>query len=455
MSSLASIAIALAALVRMALAISVDTKHRDEVLHTVKVEDVVRTEGYLMTLAAPVRHSPWAYWLGLSDHTTPVLELAQIGIFRESQNITFAQGMVLARGHAAAKTVVAEIDGSMLKAYMCSLFIVASVITFIYWGEGISVIGGILAYLLALSTMKIVVKWVFKVQDFQYPIFLTGTHMLSSALVGFALLLYRSWKNGEDLVVPTARELGFKLTPLAACIAGSIGAGNIALVFCSASFAEIVASSGPIVTVAMILIMGMPFNYKLLLPTCVVVAGCSLSVVGEVNFSMTGFVLCFVANIGRAMKVVLQQELMTGPTKAKFDPVATLAWMCTCSFCIIIIWSFVSEGAAPFARFLTPSGRWSLVAAILASCVNAVILNLAALFVTKNLGAVGAQLVAQVKSVLTVLGGMVVFQEELSRQEFVGFAFVLVGTYAYSRTEQMSKKAEPAREQPVAASSKA
>ena len=59
---------------------------------------------------------------------------------------------------------------------MCSLLFVSVVITCIYWAEGVQGIAGILTYLLASSTMKIVVKWVFSVNDFQYPIFMTGTH---------------------------------------------------------------------------------------------------------------------------------------------------------------------------------------------------------------------------------------------------------------------------------------
>jgi len=74
------------------------------------------------------------------------------------------------------------------------------------------------------------------------------------------------------------------------------------------------------------------------------------------------------------------------------------------------------------------------------SCVNATILNVAQLFVTKDLGAVGSQLAAQTKMVLVVLGGMVLFQEAVTRTELFGFVLVLLGVFWFSRVEAQDAK---------------
>merc|ERR1719189_2735897 len=91
---------------------------------------------------------------------------------------------------------------------------------------------------------------------------------------------------------------------------------------------------------------------------------------------------------------------------------------------------------------LAPAQIHGLVFAILLSCLNAVILNLAQLYVTKHLGAVGGQLVSQAKMILTVLGGMVLFGETFSRLELVGFIIALVGVYTFSRMDTAFKAAE-------------
>merc|ERR1719499_1542797 len=89
----------------------------------------------------------------------------------------------------------------------------------------------------------------------------------------------------------------------------------------------------------------------------------------------------------------------------------------------------------------------ALLFAILLSCVNAVILNLAQLYVTKHLGAVGGQLVSQAKMVLTVLGGMVLFGETFSPLETVGFVLALFGVYTFTRMDQAFKAREKSKQE--------
>lgn len=328
----------------------------------------------------------------------------------------------------------------LTEAYLLTMMLVTASITFIYRAQGARVICCILIYLLALSTMKLSVKWVFVVYEFKFPKFVTALHLLASMVMGFFILLRRSWLHNVVMVVPTAQELFTKIFPLAFGFAVSLGANNIALVFCSAAFAEIIASTTPVVAVGMVIVAGLPFDRVLLGPTLLVVAGCAVSVVGEVNYSAMGLALCMLSNVMRAFKATLQQQLMTGSTKAKFDPCALLAWNCTASLVAMLVWSFATEGLAPWAELANKPEPLGILLSLLVSCANACVLNLSGLFVTKDLGAVGAQLVAQTKSVLTVLGGVVVFQETITRQELYGFIAVMTGTYLYSRMESRLKK---------------
>merc|ERR1719265_734281 len=186
-------------------------------------------------------------------------------------------------------------------------------------------------------------------------------------------------------------------------------------------------SSGPIISIPIILALGMPFNMWLLLPTCLVVAACMTSISGEVSFSAMGLFLCFLANIFRSLKTVLQQKVLTGDMRSRFEPVVLLFWMCLPSALVMLLWSFSTEGLGPARAFWSTTGsqRLSLIAALLGSCINALLLNSAQLFVTKDLGAVGVQLLAQMKSVLTVLSGMVLFHDTVTVTEFIGFMGVL------------------------------
>merc|ERR1719197_1236698 len=106
----------------------------------------------------------------------------------------------------------------------------------------------------------------------------------------------------------------------------------------------------------------------------------------------------------------------------------------------MIAWSLSVEGLAPLTMILESSRRKSLILFLSVSCTNACILNLSNLFCTKDLGAVGVQLVAQTKSVLTVLGAVALFHEAVTLVEVVGFVGVLIGVFLFSRLEQTPKK---------------
>jgi len=327
-------------------------------------------------------------------------------------------------------------------AYPAAAAIVTSLIVFLYAPRGPAVVFGVLCYVAALSTMKLTLKSVFVTHSFKFAKFVSATHFLSGAIAMLVILIYRWRARGTAIPVPTWKEFGMMLVPVSLAITVSIGASNTALVFCSVAFTEIIGSTNCLVTIAVVLLLGMPFNLLLIIPAVLVAGGCIISTSGEINFSMVGVILCFTANIFRSGKVALQQKLMTGTTKDKFDPCALLFWTSVPCFLMMLGFSLATEGLEPCRHIGRLQGHQlvTLVQSLGICCVNATMLNLAQLFVTKDLGAVGSQLVAQAKSVLTVLGGMVVFGEQVTVIELVGFVVVLLGVYMFSRIEQQGKK---------------
>merc|ERR1719210_2459346 len=135
---------------------------------------------------------------------------------------------------------------------------------------------------------------------------------------------------------------------------------------------------------------------------------------------------------------------MMGETKDKFDPCALLFWICLPSMVVMFLASLATEGLEPYTRLATmeASKLHGLFLAVGASCVNATILNLAQLFVTKDLGAVGSELAAQAKTVLVVLGSMVLFADPVTLLQVVGFVQVMSGVFIFSRMDQKFTETE-------------
>ena len=110
-----------------------------------------------------------------------------------------------------------------------------------------------------------------------------------------------------------------------------------------------------------------------------------------------------------------------------------MAWSCLFACLQLVVYSAATEGRAPFNALAASTDSAGLVSAIVASCIIACALNMSALFVVKQLGAVGMQMVSQMKSLLVVIGGIALLAESFTRLQYVGFAIVLMGVYWFSR----------------------
>lgn len=174
---------------------------------------------------------------------------------------------------------------------------------------------------------------------------------------------------------------------------------------------------------------------------------------GEINFSWLGMVLCFASNVFRAIRGGLQQKLLVGESRDRFDPCSLLFWCSFPSVAVTFAGSLVFEGIEPYRRVagIGRDASLGLCLAISISCVNAAALNLANLFVTRHLGAVGAQMLAQTRAMLVVLADMALFGEPVTPLEIFGFVVVLSSVALFAAIEEGTK----GREQPKDGSAEA
>merc|ERR1712107_631576 len=147
----------------------------------------------------------------------------------------------------------------------------------------------------------------------------------------------------------------------------------------------------------------MPFQVPLLKPISVVVLGCAITVEGEMHFSFIGFAMVLLCVILRCFKSVLQQRFMTSDATQDFDPVALTAWSCCFASGIVATYSVMREGSEPVRVLVNSTNIIDLSLAICVACCIASALNISGLFLTKSLGAVGSDMVVQVKAIVVVV----------------------------------------------------
>lgn len=324
---------------------------------------------------------------------------------------------------------------ALLEAYGAAMVVMIFLVTAMFYQQGFFTCFQVVLYVSCLAFIKIALKLVYE-YGFNYPKFITACHLLVSSSAAFVVLFYRKLSSGQPVPVPTKSEFFMGILPIASTFGFSIASENSALVFVSAAFSEVVASSNPVMSAFLTWALGMPFPLKLLMPIGVVVLGCAISVTGEVYFSPTGLALLLLSVFFRGLKAVMQQKLMTGETKEKFEPVTLMAWTCMCAFLVVLAYSFFTEKMAPLDKLKQTSDLFGLLLALFGSCVVACTLNISALFVIKQLGAVGMQMVSQMKAILVVIGGIALLSETFTICQWAGFATVLCGVYWYSHMQR-------------------
>jgi len=311
------------------------------------------------------------------------------------------------------------------------------VCTAMFCHMGAPVVIQVVVYICCLSLIKITLKVVYQ-YGFHYPKFITTLHMLTSSLAAFAVLLWRRQATGQSIAMPTRTELATGILPIALTFGLSIGLENSALVSVTAAFSEVVAASNPVMSAFLTWVFGMGFDVWLLAPIAVVITGCVVSIQGEINFSPFGLALLLMSVVLRCLKAVLQMKMMKGETEDKYDPTTLMAWTSLFGCILLCAFSCTTEGLAPLRALKNEADLLGLLMALLLSCMVACTLNIAALFVIKKLGAVGAQMVSQMKSLLVVIGGVALLSETFTAVQYVGFGAVLAGVYWFSHMKRQS-----------------
>ena len=167
-------------------------------------------------------------------------------------------------------------------------------------------------------------KWLFLSFSFPYPLFITALHMLCTAVFGFIVIRFTpigaAYGDGNDrLKLPP--QLRPKILILSVISAVSIACGNLALKHLYISFVKMILAMTPLATVLISrLLLGREydqFTYLSMVPLCF---GAVLCTIGEVNFSIFGFVAAFTATMLRAGKCVLQGETKHLKVTQKKEP---------------------------------------------------------------------------------------------------------------------------------------
>lgn len=312
--------------------------------------------------------------------------------------------------------------------YVISLILLTILVLAIYHRRGVMTCVAILSYVMSLSSMSMTIRNCYINHSFKFPEFLTAAHFLTTAIVAFCILLCKLFIKGKSIQVPNTEILLKRILPIGCTIVASLGLANYAILYTNTHFYEMLSCTTPLITALIAFCLGHDFNGWMMMPLILITAGMVVVGMGEISFSLVGLFCVLAAAFMRAAKANLQSVLLQGTKDVQMDPVEAALWTSLVSFKMMSCWSFASVGVEPF-RHLMGDGT---IKAVMLSCACASVINIAALFVLRELGPVMQQIVGQLKGIVSCMGAMAFFGEAISLEQQIGYTILLLGVAWYN-----------------------
>jgi len=425
--------------------------------HTVRAVLKERVQETFDTGLQAVELARKAVWEGLnpSDFAPELTKVSQVSQ-ESTENVAHIRTPEEARARKEMRQAQRAVNRSMdlLKVvFIGCIMLAAGIIACMYYQRGAVTVISIAGYLISLCTMSNMIRNIFVNYDFNYPQFVTALHALCSCIVGFVILQHREKTTGAKITFPTVATLLKGLGPVAFCFALNLGCANLALLHSNTHFYEMFSATNILCTFGLGALLGRPTSPKLLPPLLLVSVAVGAVAFGEMRFSVLGCAFIFASVLFRGFKAQLQSMLMApGVMSQTFDPIELVCWTSALTFVIMMTWSAINEGFAPWRDF----DEIGVIGAVGLSCVNAVILNTAGLFVMKEVGPLGQQVIGEMKGILACLGAVAVFGEIITLQQIIGYSLVVVGAQWYNRCHmQVQEEEREAKDKVQASTAKA
>jgi len=239
---------------------------------------------------------------------------------------------------------------------------------------------------------------------------------------------------------------------LPACVSFALAVAciNESITYTGVAFVEMLGSTACFFAAILSVLLGLPFQVILLSPMVLVAGGSCAAALGELNFSVIGLLLILSSNCFMALTSVLQQKLMTtGSGRGKYDPCTLAFWSSIPSAFLLFGISLMSEGLEPFRYLIQAetSKRLSMSLEIMLYCTLFVCMTLTSNFVVREMGGVGFFMMVMAAGILTVLGGIVLFNEVVTMSQFAGYAVMLMGVSWFNIIQNAGKGSDLDKEE--------
>ncbi|KAJ2159077.1 hypothetical protein GGF46_003277 [Coemansia sp. RSA 552] len=308
------------------------------------------------------------------------------------------------------------------------------------WAGGSSMAGYLAASLLLTLHNKMVLQW----QGFGFPWLVTAVHSLGGvlgtrALVGLGLLRPRQVDARQTRV----------LWAFSVLYTANIAASNVSLHHVTVPVHQVIRGTVPVFTAGLVwALRGRRPGPRVGASLVAVVAGVALATYGDYGGATAGGVaLTLLGTVLAALKTVATNELLVGGLGLRLAPLDLLLRLAPLALPQALAAALIAgetRGAFDHVRAQSLRDAWLLAAALATNGAAAFVLNVASFTASRQTSALAMTVAGNVKVVLTVILGCVLFHISLSSLTIAGIVLTLAGGAAYSAL-RLAAKGSPSK----------
>jgi drug/metabolite transporter (DMT)-like permease len=234
----------------------------------------------------------------------------------------------------------------------------------------------------------------------------------------------------------TLAQWALFVLPIGVCTALSLAFANIAYVYLSLSFIQMIKAFAPVVTFVVLVAFGLDrFDPNLALALLVIVAGCFTASSGEVHAksAQLGLVCMLVCEVAEAFRSAGLQYLLASKSFTLFDGLyyfspATLIFLAGLVY--VFEWEDLKDADHLAAIQNNPL-------AFLCASTLGFFVNVASLGVIQCAGSLTLKIISQLKNVAVIVAAVVLYDDVVTALETAGYAVAMCGFAMYQHAKWM------------------
>ncbi|KAI0020492.1 triose-phosphate transporter family-domain-containing protein [Xylariomycetidae sp. FL0641] len=285
-----------------------------------------------------------------------------------------------------------------------------------------------IALWIALSSAVILFnKWVLASAGFNFPLFLTTWHMAFATLMTQLLARFSTVLDSR-LKVPMDPPTYMKaIVPIGIMFSLSLICGNLAYLYLSVSFIQMLKATNAVATLLATWAFGMAApNLKVLVNVSAIVIGVAIASFGELKFEMFGFLVQISGIVAEALRLVMVQRLLSSE-EFKMDPLVSVYYYApACAIINGVVTLFVEVPRMSMGDIYSV-GVFTLI-------INALVafgLNVSVVLLIGKTSAVVLTMAGVLKDILLVISSMLIFGDPVTGQQYFGYSIALGGLVYY------------------------